>query len=957
MVVGLLLTQAGGCKSFIMQLKSLLRVAILAAGLAGACFSAATVSRADIGVVTPNGSALAAYLDSFQVQHWWLPVAVNWQTGSPNTPIGTGGNNDFVVSTHCSCFTAAVANPLGIYILRSPEHSWSNLANAQDTWYPSAEGIGYGWIGIPKNSTNGVVAQSLANQGYLVIAVYLSPTGSGHTAVIHPYVNTVANITAVGAEECQSGTYNFNLSNVSTGFNQHPGAFPSGIDYFYHAVTYPISPLIPAISGVTVSNGTLRCQVSSLVGRNYRLQTTTDFSTWNTVLTFTNSNVPITLYTTTNLAVPAPQACTFGIQVTDPYGIVSQVVTQSSTVTGITLNGPATMNWSLGATFVDPGAIATENCSTSLAVTTNGTVNVNVLGTYTLTYQATTSGGSNLVATRTVNVNQVNKTTPTVTLVSSANPASEGQPITFSATISGGTTPTGTVTFMNGSAVLGSATLSGTAAAFTTSGGAGTNAITAVYSGDANNNGSTSGALQQVIQSGGVVVAGVAALMQDGQDYAASGSTGAGANVRGPWSVGGGTGSTSFIKILAGDLSGATSPDILPLTNSVNPAAKLQLSKAGSNSRWYYRSLSNNVSSGAVYFSFLLNVVTNPVMTDEFMASLQAAAANLPGGTNSPPAPTDPLTLHARKGADTSHFDLGVERLNGTTTWTGDLTDNTTYLVVLKYSFGSSATCSLYVNPTPGSSEPAVATATATTGGTPEPANIGTVLFYEAGSAVTYLTSGGFQYDVMRADNDWSDVTPSINGSSIVSGATKLVFSPAAQTINVNSNSVLITVTLEDQSNHVFTATSDTVVNLSSTSDNSDLGRGTFLSGADGVTEVTSVTIASGTSTATFFYNDGVVGIPAITAASGLLTSATQTEKIYAPPANGQITSVTGTGPFQASIVFYGIPGTQYHVQRSTDLITWTTPGEVVTADSNGIINYTDAGGLGNAGFYKLVYP
>ena len=936
-----------------MQLRHVLRIAVVTTRLALVSLLAVNVSRADIGVVTPNGSALAAYLDSFQVQHWWPPVAVNWQTGSPLTPVGTGGYNDFVVSTHCSCFTPAVANPLGIYILRDPEHSWSNLANAQDTWYPSAEGISYGWIAIPKTSTNGVVAQSLANQGYLVIAVYLSTTGSGHTAVIHPFANTLSSITAVGAMECQSGTYNFNLTNVSTGFNQHPGAFPSGIDYFYHTVTYPISPLIPAISGVTVSNGILHCQVSSLVGRSYRLQTTTDFSTWTTALTFTNSNVPITLYTTTNLAVAAPQACTFGIQVADPYGIVSQVVTQSSTFTGITLNGPVSLNWSLGIPFVDPGAIATENCSTSLAVTTNGSVNVNVLGTYTLTYQATTSGGSNLVATRTVNVNEAVKTTPTVTLVSSANPTSEGQPIIFSAMISGGITPTGTMTFMNGSAELGTATLSGTTATFTTSGGAGTNAITAVYSGDANNNGSASTALQQVIQSGGMVVAGVAALLQDGQDYAASGTTSAGANVRGPWSVGGGTGSTSYIRILAGDLSGATIPDIRPLTNSVNPEAKLQIGKAASASRWYYRSMSNNVASGAVYFSFLLNVVTNPVTTDEFMGSIQAAAANLPGGTNAPPASTDPLTLHARKGADTSHFDLGIQRLNGTTSWTADLADNTTYLLVLKYTFGSSSTCSLYINPTPGNSEPAPTTSATSDGVTAEPVNLGTVLFYENSAN----TSGWFQYDVMRADNDWSDVTPSINGSSIVSGATKLVFSPAAQTINVNSNSALITVTLEDQSNRVFTATADTVVNLSSTSDNSDVGRGTFLSGADGVTEVTSVTIASGTSTATFYYNDGVVGIPTITAASGLLTSATQTEKIYATPANGQIISVTGTGPFQASLVFYGIPGTQYHVQRSTDLITWTTPGDVVTADSNGIINYTDNAGLGSAGFYKLVFP
>ena len=221
--------------------------------LALAGFWLVGVSRADIGVITPQGQQLSAYLDSLQARHFWLPVAVNWQTGSSNTPIGTaigdtGTANDFVVSTHCSCFTAAAANPLGIYILRPPAHSWSSLANAQCTWFPAA-GTNYGWIGIPKTSTNGVVAQDLANQGNLVIVVWYNTNGAGHTAVIHPYTNTLSNITAVGAAECQSGGTNYNLTTVSVGFYNggHPGAFPSGVDYYYHPVTYPVTPANPVL--------------------------------------------------------------------------------------------------------------------------------------------------------------------------------------------------------------------------------------------------------------------------------------------------------------------------------------------------------------------------------------------------------------------------------------------------------------------------------------------------------------------------------------------------------------------------------------------------------------------------------------------------------------------------------------------------------------------------------------
>jgi fibronectin-binding autotransporter adhesin len=496
----------------------------------------------------------------------------------------------------------------------------------------------------------------------------------------------------------------------------------------------------------------------------------------------------------------------------------------------------------------------------------------NTVGNITVTATNVTEGiavptGSSIVP---VNIN-----TSTTTLASSVNPAQPGVPISLSATVSStAATRTGTVTFMkNGTNVMGTATLAGNSASITLSGGTGTNSITAIYSGDANSSSSTnSPALTQVINSsgGGVVQAGVAALMQDGQDYAAATSTPI--TGRGPWVCGGGTASSSFIKIIAGDLSGATSPDIRTLPNTVNPAAHLQLSKAGSNSRWYFRSMTNSVSSGSVYFSFLLNVSVNPTTTDEFMGTMISSTV-----TNTP-APTDPLSIHARAGADSTHFDLGVERLNGETAWTGDLADNTTYLVVLKYTFGSAAGCSIYVNPIPGGTEPTPNATAYSDGVTAEPANIGQVLFYEAGSVVTYLTSGTYNYDVMRVDNNWATVTPSVNGATL--NAMSLAFSPASQSLPVKQNSALITVTLQ-QSNLTFNATANTVVNLSSTS-----GGGTFLSGANGTTVINSVTISNGTSMATFYYKDSNAGTPTITAASGLLTPATQSETVTNPPAS-----------------------------------------------------------------------
>ncbi len=95
-------------------------------------------------------------------------------------------------------------------------------------------------------------------------------------------------------------------------------------------------------------------------------------------------------------------------------------------------------------------------------------------------------------------------TTTTTTLSSSADPSSFNQSVTFTATVSpnGSGTPTGTVTFMDGSTALGTGTLSGGLATFATSALAiGTHPVTAVYSGDSNFLGSTSSVLTQNVDS------------------------------------------------------------------------------------------------------------------------------------------------------------------------------------------------------------------------------------------------------------------------------------------------------------------------------------------------------------------------------------------------------------------------------------------------------------------------
>ena len=92
----------------------------------------------------------------------------------------------------------------------------------------------------------------------------------------------------------------------------------------------------------------------------------------------------------------------------------------------------------------------------------------------------------------------------TTSLTSSANPSTLSSSVTFTATVTSGAT--GTVTFKDGSTVLGTATINGTTATFSTAGlSAGSHSITAVYGGNSTYDGSTSNAITQVVAAAPVV--------------------------------------------------------------------------------------------------------------------------------------------------------------------------------------------------------------------------------------------------------------------------------------------------------------------------------------------------------------------------------------------------------------------------------------------------------------------
>jgi hypothetical protein len=150
------------------------------------------------------------------------------------------------------------------------------------------------------------------------------------------------------------------------------------------------------------------------------------------------------------------------------------------------------------------GTVTFYNGTTPIGTATiaNGVATITVpslpIGTDPIT--ATTSGdANNNPATSPPTQVTVAKTTVVVTLASSANPSAPGQAVTFSATIQAGAT--GSVTFLDGTTVLGLGTVNAAGiTTFTTSTLAiGSHQITASYGGDSAYSAATSAVLTQVV--------------------------------------------------------------------------------------------------------------------------------------------------------------------------------------------------------------------------------------------------------------------------------------------------------------------------------------------------------------------------------------------------------------------------------------------------------------------------
>jgi Bacterial Ig-like domain (group 3)/NHL repeat len=392
----------------------------------------------------------------------------------------------------------------------------------------------------------GTISYSILNSSNVSVAsgTPALTAGTASSSATIPIPSTLAN-GSYTISVTYSGDSNYSVNSTATSIQLSVGQITPTISWSpgTTAITYGATSggilNASALNGTTVVPGTFTYTATlsggvavpvtsaSLLGAgSYTLTaifTPTDTTAYKTVSA--TATLTVNQASQTISFTPPASPVTYGVS---PITLAVSAGSSGNAVT-FTVTGPATVS---GNTLTITGA-------GTLRVTANQAGNAN--------YTAATS------VTQTIVVTQASAS---VHLVASANPVLVTNAVTFTATVaSAAGTPAGSVSFFDGTTLLGAVTLSSGAASYTTSSlTATTHSITAVYSGSSNSVSSTSSALAEVVQ-----------------DYTLSIGGGGGAGSSGGASQTVAPGGTATYTLALGPSNGATFPAPVTLTLSGLP--------------------------------------------------------------------------------------------------------------------------------------------------------------------------------------------------------------------------------------------------------------------------------------------------------------------------------------------------------------------------------------------------
>jgi hypothetical protein len=213
--------------------------------------------------------------------------------------------------------------------------------------------------------------------------------------------NTILNLPISVESTVNSGGYNFTISNVTLSNINNQNIASQVEETGTITIVEPTTPVITLLgeNPITIEVGSVFTDPGATAANSC------------------NNNISVTVNSTVDTSVVGSYTITY--TATDSSGnqataVVRTVNVVDTTAPVITLVGDNPVTIELGATYTDQGATATD-LSGDITVTTSGTVDTSIVGSYTVTYTATDSSGNSATAvTRTVNV--VDTTAPVIIL-------------------------------------------------------------------------------------------------------------------------------------------------------------------------------------------------------------------------------------------------------------------------------------------------------------------------------------------------------------------------------------------------------------------------------------------------------------------------------------------------------------------------------------------------------------
>ena len=387
----------------------------------------------------------------------------------PTTTTLAASPNPSVASTAVT-FTATVAGPTGSAALPTGTVTFSDGALA----------IGQGAL-----NASGVATLTISTlvSGQQNITASYAGDGSDLASQSVVLVETVAkSATATSLATSNASVFAGVSLTFTSVVSRSDGIIPTGtVTFLDGAATIGTGTLNAA--------GTATLTTSSLAGGSHTISAVYAGDANN--LTSTSAKVSETVQ-------PIATATTVAAGSNPAVAGAALVLTATVVQSGTTGNGGA---FSGTVTFTDGGTAIGTAAISSAGI---ATLSVSTLGVGSHTIDASYAGNANYVAsTAPPLVETLVYAITTTVLASSGSPSIAGAPVTLTATVTGtGGVPGGSVTFKSGATSLGVGALNaqGGASLTTTALAVGQDTLTAVYGGDAKDNGSTSAALVQTVQ-------------------------------------------------------------------------------------------------------------------------------------------------------------------------------------------------------------------------------------------------------------------------------------------------------------------------------------------------------------------------------------------------------------------------------------------------------------------------